>query len=237
MVSIALGSVSVLGEVLWEAAHSFSCRRCDDGIVLTWPEARFNVSATRVVVDAADQALVVDLLLHPVWSVVLAARGLPAFHASTVARAGRAFAVLGASGVGKTTAALRMLDRGWRLVADDLLTFDEHNVVLPGPPYVGVVTESPQKVRSFSPTAGGPASLSALVVLSEECSMLGRLSGASAVNKLLEHVYNPIIMYPDQAKRHFDLAVDLVNRLPVYGAPPRSLTAAQLEQLAEDSGL
>ena len=40
-------------------------------------------------------------------------------HASTVALAGRAVLILGPSGAGKSDLALRMLDRGFKLVSDD----------------------------------------------------------------------------------------------------------------------
>jgi RNase adaptor protein for sRNA GlmZ degradation len=40
-------------------------------------------------------------------------------HATAVARDGRAVLLLGRSGAGKSDLALRLLDRGWRLIADD----------------------------------------------------------------------------------------------------------------------
>src|SRR6185369_13552251 len=41
------------------------------------------------------------------------------FHASTVARDGRAVLIMGPSGSGKSDLALRLLDRGFSLVSDD----------------------------------------------------------------------------------------------------------------------
>lgn len=40
-------------------------------------------------------------------------------HATTVASDGRAVMIFGASGSGKSDLALRLIDRGWRLVSDD----------------------------------------------------------------------------------------------------------------------
>jgi hypothetical protein len=41
-------------------------------------------------------------------------------HASVVERSGRAILISGASGVGKSTLALELVDRGWRLLSDDI---------------------------------------------------------------------------------------------------------------------
>jgi serine kinase of HPr protein (carbohydrate metabolism regulator) len=43
----------------------------------------------------------------------------PTLHATAVARDGVAVLLVGPSGAGKSDLALRLIDRGWRLVADD----------------------------------------------------------------------------------------------------------------------
>jgi hypothetical protein len=45
-------------------------------------------------------------------------------HAAVVARNGEAVILVGASGAGKTTLALALVDRGWSLVSDDLAVLD-----------------------------------------------------------------------------------------------------------------
>jgi RNase adaptor protein for sRNA GlmZ degradation len=54
----------------------------------------------------------------------------PTVHATAVALGGRAVLLLGPSGVGKSDLALRLIDRGWRLVADDRVVLTAADGVL-----------------------------------------------------------------------------------------------------------
>jgi hypothetical protein len=65
----------------------------------------------------------------------LARRDAVALHGSCVARGGRAIALIGASGQGKSTAAAALLAMGCRLVADDMTLIDVPDAsALPGAP-------------------------------------------------------------------------------------------------------
>jgi len=59
-------------------------------------------------------------------------------HASTVAREGRAVLIIGPSGSGKSDLALRMLDRGFALVADDqtIVRRDVDRLIASPPPNI-----------------------------------------------------------------------------------------------------
>jgi serine kinase of HPr protein (carbohydrate metabolism regulator) len=59
-------------------------------------------------------------------------------HASSVAIDGRAILIMGASGAGKSDLALRLIDRGFRLVSDDqtLVRRDGERVVASAPPSI-----------------------------------------------------------------------------------------------------
>ncbi len=247
-IDVALGPVTVHGEPLWDdpTDDSFSCWRQDSDVVLAWPEARFAVRADRVLVDATDPAAAAMLLVPAVWSIVLAARGHESLHGSAVARDGRAIAVLGHSGSGKSSAALALLDRGWRLVTDDLLAFDAGGRAVPGPP---VLRLAPDRAvgRTGQPDPAGkfrvpvvpcpdPVPLAAVVVLSDRHDRCERLTGASAVSGVLGEVYAPVLTQPGQPRRRFDLAVRLVSTARVYGAPPRSLTGTDLVRITEETG-
>ena len=54
----------------------------------------------------------------------------PTVHATAVALGGRCVLLLGASGTGKSDLALRLIDRGWRLVADDHVVLAQEKGVL-----------------------------------------------------------------------------------------------------------
>jgi hypothetical protein len=60
-------------------------------------------------------------LLGPVFGLVLRLRGVPALHASAVVVDGRALALCGPAGAGKSTTAAALAARGHPLVADDVL--------------------------------------------------------------------------------------------------------------------
>ncbi len=243
-VEVVLGSVPIDGKPLFRAAEPFpfTCYQHGDWIILAWHGARFGVMRGRVVVDAADYALAAHLLVPAVWSVVLSAHQRASLHGSVVERSGRAIATLGTSGSGKTTAALALIDRGWRLVTDDLLAFDAELRVFPGPPWVRILPEREEereesdaggKLRIHPSTSSQAVPLAAMIVLAPDHGRCVRLSGASAVAALLQQVYNPLPTHSDQAWRQFDLVHHLADRVPIYGAPPRSLTAGQLERIAE----
>lgn len=64
---------------------------------------------------------------------LLEREGLRVIHASVVAREGRAAALVGAEGAGKSTLALCLAQRGWDLLSDDLLAVvPDSGTVLPG---------------------------------------------------------------------------------------------------------
>lgn len=86
--------------------------------------------------DAWQRMLVAQVL--PFAAVL---QGYEAFHASGVETAGGAIALVGPSGVGKTTAALALERCGARLIADDVLAVErvaDQPVVHPGAPIAGI---------------------------------------------------------------------------------------------------
>jgi hypothetical protein len=242
-VDVCLGPVAPAGRLLFESDVDvpMTCHKLGDDVILAWPNARFRVGATRVVVDTKHLEEAVLLLLHAVWSVVLAARGKEALHGSAIERNGRAMAILGASGTGKSTACSRLLNRGWRLVTDDLLAFDDGGKVLPGPPFIRTAADRAEgraghldaggKVRLFPTVCPHPAPLAAIIIQDALYRDESCLSGVAAVDALLTQIYGPRLTHPGQAHRRLAMASELTASVPVYGVPPRSLTTEWLERL------
>ncbi len=246
-VDVVLGPVAAAGDLIWRdnPPFAFACFRDGAAVILAWPEARFRVTPDRVVVEAVNQEAAADLLVPAVWSVMMSLRGREALHACAAEQNGRAIAILGSSGFGKSTAGRLLLDRGWRLVTDDLLAFDETGQVLPGPPFLRLAPDSAGerageidtdgKRRVSVPVSPAPAPVAAMVVLAEGYGSCVRLSGLPAVTALLGQVYDPLPIHPDQRQRHLRLAAGLASRVPIYGAAPRSLTAVLLERLVAEA--
>lgn len=246
-IEVVLGPVPVDGVLLFQAddPFPFACYRQGETIVLAWTGVRFGVVPERVVVDTEDHRTAVHLLVPVVWSVVLSAHQRESLHGSAVEQGGHAVAIMGLSGSGKTTAAHLLIKRGWRLVSDDLLTFDDDLRVIPGPPWMrflpddgsGLPTlpDAGGKVRAHPPTSPQPVPLAAMIIMAPEYERCVSLSGTSAAAALLQQVYNPILTHPGQVQRRFDLMHDLVDRIPIYGAAPRSLSAQQILDISEET--
>ncbi len=246
-VEVTLGKVRTTGKLVWSdpPPYTFSCYIDGDDAVLIWPEARFLVTPSCVVVDADDQAAAVDLLVPAVWSVVLAVRGQETLHGCAVELNGRAVAVLGDSGSGKSTAGRMLRERGWRLVTDDMLAFGSTGVLLPGPPFQRMVPDdvgegqdrldTGGKIRLAVPTCRSSVRLKLMIVLAPEYEGAHRLTGAAAASALLSQIYNPLPIRRDHLKRRFDLVLDLAAAVPIFGAAPRTLTVGVLDRLISEA--
>ena len=83
----------------------------------------------------ATSATIETFLLGQVLSFVLLRRGKEPFHATVLERGGRAVALVGRSGQGKSTLAAAMLTRDWHMMTDDLMVVDGIDA-LPGMPRI-----------------------------------------------------------------------------------------------------
>jgi len=246
-VEVILGRLAADGVLLFQTDDPlpFACYQQGEAVVVAWPGIRFAVVPGRVVVDAEDHGTAAHLLVSAVWSVVLAAHERESLHGAAVEHEGHTVAILGPSGSGKTTAAQSLIKRGGRLVSDDLLTFDTDLRVVPGPPWMRLLPspggawsgdlDAGGKVRVHPPTSPHPVPLAALVIMAPDYRRVAGLSGTSAAAALLQQVYNPLLTHPGQVQRRFDLVHDLVARVPVFGAAPRSLTADELVRISQET--
>ena len=93
-----------------------------------------------ILVDAdrqADDSLLQLAIMGPAFAALLQQRGCLVLHASAVAVGGAAVGFLGARGAGKSTMAAAMHDRGYAVLADDMLAVrlqDSVPLVAPGFP-------------------------------------------------------------------------------------------------------
>jgi hypothetical protein len=65
-------------------------------------------------------------LLGPVMGFVLLLRGLVCLHASAIVVDGKAIALIGPAGAGKSTTAAAFAARGFNVLAEDVVTLDDH---------------------------------------------------------------------------------------------------------------
>jgi hypothetical protein len=109
---------------LWRAeTHRGSCLKLRYFHGAEWVEFVVDEHGKKVSVARGPTVLLEEaagLLLGPVFSCVLAQRGLTCVHAAVIAIDGKVIALVGPSGAGKSTTALALVQRGGRLVSDDV---------------------------------------------------------------------------------------------------------------------
>jgi hypothetical protein len=107
------------------------------------------------------------LLVAQVLPLAAAVRGLEVLHASAVVWRGRAVALLGTGGGGKTTLALELCELGAEFLADDVLALEidgEQLLAHPGPPVAAVGHGAAERLRAMCGWCGA-APLGDVIVL------------------------------------------------------------------------
>jgi hypothetical protein len=95
--------------------------------------------ARRITVAGADRATKAQLVAAYGLPLLLPASGSGVLvHGSAAAHDGRAVVVTGASGRGKSSVLIRLLDKGWSAITEDVCSIDlrARPVAWPGPPWV-----------------------------------------------------------------------------------------------------
>lgn len=104
--------------------------------------------------DVSDQDLRTFLLGSAVGALLIQ-RGMLVLHGNAVEKDGRAIVCLGHSGDGKSTLAYALMQRGWRLLADDLVAITPDGLVLPGIPRIKLWHDA-AKAFGLDPAALAP---------------------------------------------------------------------------------
>jgi hypothetical protein len=181
-------------------------------------------------------------LLGLCFGFLLPLRGQFALHGSAVAAGGEALLFVGRSGAGKSTLAAKCVERGWRLLADDvsLVRFDEAGRprVFPAYPHVKLWADSARllgvSIEGLSPISpdlekyrvgfaphflSEPRALRHIFILEPGESGPPRaeaLSGARKIEALLPHIYRSVaVRIFDMQAEHFLFCSRLAAAAPV----------------------
>jgi hypothetical protein len=121
---------------------------------------RFRVSAGATIAWSREHGGVADqdlrtFLLGSAVGALLIQRGMLVLHGNALEKDGRAIVCMGHSGDGKSTLAYALMQRGWRLLADDLVAVSTEGMVLPGIPRIKL-WEDAAKAFGLDPQALPP---------------------------------------------------------------------------------
>jgi HPr Serine kinase C-terminal domain len=218
---------------------------------------------TQVCVDPASDAAVAELqawLFSTITALLLAQRGRFALHSTVVDVRGAGIALAGLRGAGKSTTALRLVQRGHQLIADDVapLRLDRRATVTPYGRPVRVTRETADAIgldlSEAVPLSDGEsklelpappsreAPLDAIVVLRPEpgAHLAATVqSGVAAAALVAENVYRAEILASIYAREIFEWAAIVAAQAKVFvlRRPDRGWTldplCSAIEELAD----
>ena len=236
--------------VPWEtnADGSRTFRNTPSELLLTWNGiVRFLLTPSHeILVEPAphvEEPMVRHLILGPVLGVLLYKMGMSVFHASAVTLPWGGAAFLARKGHGKSTLAAALVQRGGRLISDDLLVSTSHAPqveAVPGisqlklwPAALVAMGKDPNLFPKIYPTIEKrsfrvveraekqPVEVRALFLLDtgDEIEVL-ELLPKEALNRVMPHWYG--MMFQGELlpffdlRRHLEECIHLVSSTPVY---------------------
>jgi hypothetical protein len=188
-------------------------------------------------------------LLGPVMGFVMLLRGVVCLHASAVAVGDEAIALLGPAGSGKSTTAAAFAERGYSILAEDVVTLDDRGdqfLVRPGYPCIrlwpaavkalyGSETHLPKLTPNWDKCyldlndnfQREPLRLAAIYHLSERrhdaiAPFVQPLDRAEGLMSLVANTYATKLMDKHMRAREFELLTRVVNSVPVRRVTPHS---------------
>ena len=234
---------------VWEAEDNAGFRfRYDDGT-----EFRVNRNGTEISASWPEPLTVEDAatyLLGPIFGFVLRLRGIVSLHASAFAVDGRAVALLGDAGAGKSTTVAAMAMRGLPVLTDDVAALEgpgDRPMVRSGYPGVRLWPESVQNLfgapdrlpvltpnwdkRSLDLKRPGymfqeqPLPLAAIYVLADRSDGLNALHiepvrPRDALLTLVANTYVNYLLDRDMRAHEFSYLARLVRSVPVRRVTP-----------------
>lgn len=194
-------------------------------------------------VKAADQDQIRLYILGTCMGALLMQRKILPLHGSAIAINGKAYGFIGDSGVGKSTLALALLNRGYRLLTDDLIAvslYDDNTpYVMPAYPQQKLWQETLDQFGMESGTYrpifkrenkftipmssmfwAEPIQLAGVFeIVSGENDLveISCIQKRDCLQKLFLHTYrNFIISHSGLMEWHFNIMVNLVNSIRVF---------------------
>lgn len=240
----------------------------ETGLLLHIPGlALFAVREGRVIevspLAGADLDKVRLYLLGTCMGAVLMQRGILPLHGSAVALDGKAYAIVGESGMGKSTLASALMERGHALASDDVIAvhFDAAGMPLVTPSYPqqklwqesleafgrpseGLKPLFERETKFAVPVGDRYASRSlpfgGIFELNKKAvskPTLAPVNGLARMNLLFQHTYrNLFLKRLNKLDWHFHLTAKLAEAIPLYRMirPEIGFTAYELADLLEN---
>ena len=188
-------------------------------------------------------------LLGPVLGFVMLLRGVVCLHASAVAIGNEAIALVGPAGIGKSTTAAAFAERGYSVLAEDVVTLDDRGdrfLVRPGypcirlwPPAVKALYGSETHLPKLTPNwdkcyldlserfQGEPLPLAAIYQLGERrhqssAPIVETLDRTSSLMALVANTYATKLMDKQMRAREFELLTRVVGNVSVRRVTPHA---------------
>lgn len=198
-------------------------------------------------------------LLGPVMGFVMLLRGIISLHASAVMIGSEAVALVGPAGSGKSTTAAAFSTKGFKVLADDVVTLDDrrdHFLVRPAYPCIRLWPASVKSLygcESHLPTLTPnwdkryldltqhfptkPVPLSAIYVFGErrdepDAPFVQPVDRTDALLSLIANTYTNYLIDKRMRARQFDLLTRVLANVPVRRVNPHS-DPRRLEQLCD----
>jgi hypothetical protein len=218
-------------------------------------EFLIDVAGTEVWARWSDPLTLEDTatyLLGPVMGFVMLLRGIVCLHASAVAIGNEAVALVGPAGSGKSTTAAAFAARGYRILAEDVVTLDDrqdHFLVRPGYPCIrlwpasvkalyGSETHLPKLTpnwdKCYLDLSHGfqlqPLRLAAIYLLGERqddasAPLIETLDRSEGLMSLVANTYATKLMDKQMRAREFELLTRVSNNVRLRRVTPHKETA------------
>lgn len=211
-------------------------------IHLSWSEVgSFRLTNGKITIDPSDDVddnILKEVLLGPVFAVLLYQRGNLVLHASAVNFEGNAIAFLGYAGYGKSTLSIKMYEKGHSLITDDILPviLDDNHLPVTYPSFPMIKLEADvlsgnmenfQIMKKDSPldknyyflsdnfsTTPIPLKTAYIIKRSEKVG-IEELDLQNALKELLPHSYCLKLFQDDEKFLNLVQCANLIEKIPV----------------------